>query len=82
MPRSAGPGRSPTATRRIILAHEPDKRAQYVADAAAYADRFKLAPEQRQALIALDVRTIVAMGAHPLVPFLANMQVQRLRGGR
>jgi 2,3-dihydroxyphenylpropionate 1,2-dioxygenase len=64
------------------LAHDPDQRAQYLADAAAYADRFKLSPEQRQALIALDMPAIVAMGAHPLVPFLANLQVQRLRGGR
>jgi 2,3-dihydroxyphenylpropionate 1,2-dioxygenase len=64
------------------LAHDPDKRTQYLANAAAYADRFKLSPGQRQALIALDMTAIVAMGTHPLVPFLANMQVQRLRGGR
>jgi 2,3-dihydroxyphenylpropionate 1,2-dioxygenase len=62
------------------LAHDADHRAQYVANAAAYAERFKLLPEQRQALIALDIKAMVAMGAHPLVPFLANMQVQRLRG--
>jgi len=36
---------------------------------------------QRAALIALDTRAIVAMGAHPLVPFLANMQVERQRRG-
>src|SRR5262249_20078991 len=28
------------------LAHDADKRAQYVANAPAYADQFKLAPEQ------------------------------------
>jgi 2,3-dihydroxyphenylpropionate 1,2-dioxygenase len=61
------------------LAHDPADRAQYLADAAAYADRFQLPPEQRQALLALDVPAMVAMGAHPLVPFLANMQVQRAR---
>jgi 2,3-dihydroxyphenylpropionate 1,2-dioxygenase len=38
-----------------------------------------LTPEQRAALMALDTRAIVAMGAHPLVPFLANMQVERQR---
>jgi 2,3-dihydroxyphenylpropionate 1,2-dioxygenase len=64
------------------LAHDPDKRRQYLANAAAYADRFKLSPGQRQALIALDMTAIVAMGTHPLVPFLANMQVQRMRDGR
>jgi 2,3-dihydroxyphenylpropionate 1,2-dioxygenase len=63
------------------LAHEAEKRALYIADAAAYADQFKLSDAQRQALIALDLPAIVAMGAHPLVPFLANLQVQRLRAG-
>jgi hypothetical protein len=31
--------------------------------------------------MALDTSAIVAMGAHPLVPFLANMQVERQRRG-
>jgi 2,3-dihydroxyphenylpropionate 1,2-dioxygenase len=64
------------------LAHDPAKRAAYVADPAAYAQQFQLAPAQRKALVELDVPAIVAMGAHPLVPFLANMQVQRLRQPR
>src|SRR5262245_4111992 len=64
------------------LAHDAEKRAQYVADALAYADQFKLAPEQREALIKLDMPAIVKMGAHPLVPFLAQMQIQRLRPTR
>lgn len=64
------------------LAHDGTARAAYIADAAAYADRFTLAPEQRRALIALDLPAIVAMGTHPLVPFLANMQVQRQRASR
>jgi 2,3-dihydroxyphenylpropionate 1,2-dioxygenase len=61
------------------LAHEADKRAQFVRDAASYADKFKLSPDQREALIKMDMPTIVKMGTHPLVPFLANMQIQRLR---
>jgi hypothetical protein len=36
---------------------------------------------QRTALMALDTRAIVALGAHPLVPFLADMQVERQRRG-
>ena len=46
------------------------------------ADQFKLPAEQREALIKLDMPTIVKMGAHPLVPFLAQMQIQRLRTQR
>lgn len=44
-------------------------------------DHFRLTPLQRAALLALDVRAIVAMGAHPLVPFLARIQVDRQRRG-
>jgi 2,3-dihydroxyphenylpropionate 1,2-dioxygenase len=61
------------------LAHEADKRAAYVTDARGYADRFKLPTDQREALTKLDMPTIVKMGVHPLVPFLAQMQIQRLR---
>ena len=61
------------------LAHDPERRAQYIADAPSYADQFALSPDQREALIKLDMATIVQMGAHPLVPFLAQMQIQRLR---
>lgn len=61
------------------LAHSDTNRTQFFADPAAYADKFKLSAEQRESLIKLDVPGIVKMGAHPLVPFLANMQIQRLR---
>jgi 2,3-dihydroxyphenylpropionate 1,2-dioxygenase len=56
-------------------------RRQYLANAAAYADRFRLTAQQRAALLALDTPAIVGMGAHPLVPFLARMQIERLRRG-
>jgi len=61
------------------LAHEEAARAKFVADARAYAGGFKLTPEQNKALIDLDLEAMVAMGAHPLVPFLAKMQIQRVR---
>ncbi len=61
------------------LAHEDDARAAYVSDAAAFAAKFALSPEQRDALVAFDMPAFVEMGVHPLVPFLANMQIQRLK---
>ena len=61
------------------LAHDGDLRAQYIADPRAFADRFQLPQNQREALIKLDIPSIVKMGAHPLVPFLAQLQIQRLR---
>jgi hypothetical protein len=43
--------------------------------------RFRLTAEQREGLMALDARAIVAMGAHPLVPFLATVHARRQRCG-
>jgi 2,3-dihydroxyphenylpropionate 1,2-dioxygenase len=63
------------------LAHDEASRDTFLADSAGYADRFRLTAEQREALITLEIHSIVAMGAHPLVPFLANMQVERQRRG-
>jgi 2,3-dihydroxyphenylpropionate 1,2-dioxygenase len=59
------------------IAHEADRRAEYLADRVAYAERFRLTPDQRAALVALDHKAILAMGTHPLLPFLARMQVER-----
>ncbi|MFZ1152253.1 MAG: hypothetical protein WAR76_21395 [Xanthobacteraceae bacterium] len=61
------------------LARDPELRAQYLADAGAFADRFRLPPEQREALIRLDLPSMVKMGAHPLAAFLAELQIRRLR---
>ena len=61
------------------ITHDRAQRAEYLADRAAYAARFALSDKQRAALIALDHKAIVAMGTHPLLPFLARMQVDRAR---
>ena len=61
------------------LAHDDDRRREYLADAAVYADGFRLTPPQRSAFLELDTPALVALGVHPLVAFLANMQVERQR---
>jgi 2,3-dihydroxyphenylpropionate 1,2-dioxygenase len=61
------------------LAHDSSLRAQYLADAPAFADRFRLTAEQRAALLKLDLPGLVELGAHPLVPFLAQLQIARQR---
>jgi 2,3-dihydroxyphenylpropionate 1,2-dioxygenase len=63
------------------LAHDADRRGKYLADPEAYARDFGLSPDHSKALVALDLEAIAAMGAHPLVPFLAKMQVERMRRG-
>jgi 2,3-dihydroxyphenylpropionate 1,2-dioxygenase len=64
------------------LAHDAPSREDYLRDPAAFAARYPLPPEQRDALVRLDMPAVAAMGAHPLVPFLANMQIERLRKNR
>lgn len=64
------------------LAHDAAARERYLADPAAYAAGFRLTAEQRDLLVAFDVPGMVKIGAHPLVPFLANMQLQRTRTER
>jgi 2,3-dihydroxyphenylpropionate 1,2-dioxygenase len=59
------------------LAHDEQSRGEYLTDRAAYAGRFGLTQPQRTALLALDTPALVALGVHPLVAFLANMQVAR-----
>jgi 2,3-dihydroxyphenylpropionate 1,2-dioxygenase len=63
------------------LAHDEQMRALYLADPGAYADRYRLTPHQRGALLTLDDSAISALGAHPLVAFLARMQIERQRRG-
>ena len=59
------------------LAHDASARTEFRTDAKSFAGRFSLTPEQSRALVLLDVPAMVTMGVHPLVAFLANMQVQR-----
>jgi 2,3-dihydroxyphenylpropionate 1,2-dioxygenase len=62
------------------LANDGAERARYLADPAAYAAAVGLAPEEARHLMALDQPAIVALGVHPLVSFLAKLQIDRERG--
>jgi len=62
------------------LAHDASARADFIADAKGFMTRFALSPQQADALVLLDVPALVALGTHPLVAFLANMQVERAKG--
>jgi 2,3-dihydroxyphenylpropionate 1,2-dioxygenase len=64
------------------LAHDDAARAEFIADAKSFAARFALSSQQSDALVVLNVPAIVAMGTHPLVAFLAKMQVERKKGRR
>lgn len=48
---------------------------EFLADASAYADRFDLSADERAALVNLDEEALRALGVHPLLGFLARLEV-------
>ena len=61
------------------LANDPAERARFVANPSAYAAATDLAREERDALAALDQARMLTLGIHPLVFFLAQMQIEQQR---
>jgi 2,3-dihydroxyphenylpropionate 1,2-dioxygenase len=59
------------------LANDANARARYLADSAAFARDAGVQGEQAKALCSMDMKSFLAMGVHPLVPFLANMHLVR-----
>jgi 2,3-dihydroxyphenylpropionate 1,2-dioxygenase len=64
------------------LANDAQARSRYLADPAAFAGAAGLTGAQAQALAAMDMQAFVALGVHPLVSFLANMHLERVRKAR
>ena len=63
------------------IAHDVHHRSTFIANRQAFADSFLLDENHAELLVKLDVPALVALGVHPLIPFLANMQVQRQQAG-
>lgn len=59
------------------LAHDAQKRREFAENPEVYVSQLDLVPEQRLALANLEVSSIVEMGVHPLIPFLARMHLNR-----
>ena len=59
------------------LANDAGARARYVADRSGFAGAAGLEGHQAAALVAMDLEALAAMGVHPLVSFLANMQLEQ-----
>ena len=60
------------------LAYEQSAREAYRRDAAAFAGASALSAEHAKLLEKGDFQAIVALGVHPLVSFLARMQLERM----
>ena len=87
-PASGAPGAHYPATKPELvaltralhaLANDREARRAFAHDAAAFAKARNVEGRQAQLLAAFDVKAIVALGVHPLVPFLARMQIERER---
>jgi 2,3-dihydroxyphenylpropionate 1,2-dioxygenase len=59
------------------LANDPAERARHRADPGAYAAGAGLSAEEAAALASLDEQGLLALGVHPLVPFLVRLQLER-----
>jgi len=64
------------------LRTEVEAKEAWLADAEAFASRWDLTPEQRGALVALDEERIRGLGVHPLLGFLARLEVDLLKRQR
>ena len=61
------------------LANDAAERRRFLGDPRSYAAAAGLAPDEEAALGALDQSRMLALGIHPLVFFLANMQLEHAR---
>lgn len=61
------------------LAYDPVCQQAYLEDPNGFVQGRSLPPTQGAALQALDQAALVAMGVHPLIGFLARMQIERLQ---
>jgi 2,3-dihydroxyphenylpropionate 1,2-dioxygenase len=59
------------------LANDAAERARYRGDPHAYAGGAGLAVDETAALASLDEGKLLALGIHPLVPFLVRLQLER-----
>lgn len=59
------------------LANDAAARAAFARDAAGFVQSMGLSGQHAVLLAASDFKAITALGVHPLVPFLARMQIER-----
>ncbi len=65
-----------------VLANNAGERARFLADPGGFAREAGLTEEEAHALETLDEREMNALGIHPMVPFLARLQIEHERRRR
>lgn len=66
----------------FALRTEPASRDAWLDDAEAFSRRYPLSDDQRSALVGLDEVAMRALGVHPLLGFLARLEVDIVRRER
>lgn len=61
------------------LANDEAERRKYLADPESWAASIDLSAEERAALVGMDERALRELGVHPFVPFMARLQLDRMR---
>jgi 2,3-dihydroxyphenylpropionate 1,2-dioxygenase len=61
------------------IANDAPSREAYLDDPSAYAAAAGVHGREAAALVAMDLDALAEMGVHPLVSFLANMHLERMR---
>jgi 2,3-dihydroxyphenylpropionate 1,2-dioxygenase len=74
---STRPGLVPLVSALHALANDAQARRDWAADRAGFAARYPMPAAHAALLVASDFRAMVALGAHPLVPFLARLALER-----
>ncbi|HEY8543419.1 MAG TPA: hypothetical protein VIL36_00155 [Acidimicrobiales bacterium] len=76
------PGRLALYEALYALRSDRSQVEAYLADPAAFADGYDLADDERAALVALDEAAIRGLGVHPLLGFLARLEVDLVKRSR
>ena len=76
---SIDPALVPLTVAIHALAHDAAERMLFIEDPEAYLRKHHIAADHATMLRALDMNAMTMAGVHPLVPFLARMQVERDR---
>lgn len=76
------PERIPLTSALYRLRMDEEARAEFLDDASAFGASYGLEPDEHAALVALDEARLQKLGVHPLLGFLARLQVDIARRER
>jgi len=64
------------------LANDPEERNRYIENPESYVASLDLSQKERTALLKIDGKQMTALGVHPFLPFMAQLQLESARRRR